>query len=180
MLPALAILITAAWVALFCHLAGRVPKLGKIPPAARAGLALLAAWAVAFGGSKGGRVIVSDPYVRDAGSYLTNDVAHIAVAKVSPLLPDDTEILVYARELGQTNATDWVRLTPYLTIADHPHDYALPNATNHDVTVAANYTPAPVHTNGVWSINGFLIPGSGGRMGFKQTRTVTIEDNGNE
>ena len=146
--------------------------IGRI--AAIVGVAL----AAQYGGSKGfiGRVTVSDPYIRDDGSYLTNDVAHVAIAKRSALLPDDTEILVYAREIASTNAADWVRLAPHLTFADHPHDYALLNATNHNVLVAASFVPAPaVHTNGVWSITGFIIPGTG-RFGFKQTRTITIPE----
>lgn len=146
--------------------------LGRIT--AIAGVAL----AAQYGGTKGfvGRVNVNDPYIRDDGSYLTNDVAHVAIARRSPLLPDTTEILVYARELASTNAADWVRLDPHLTFADHPHDYALPNATNHNVLVAASFVPEPtVHTNGVWSITGFIIPGTG-RIGFKQTRTITIPE----
>ena len=117
-----------------------------------------------------GTVTVSDPYIVNDGSYLTNDVAHVAIAKRTPILPDDTEILVYARQVDSTNATDWVRLTPHLTFADHPYDYALPNATNHDVMVAASYTPAPtVHTNGVWQMKGFTIPGTG-KSAFPNTR----------
>ena len=124
-----------------------------------------------------GTVTVSDPYIVNAGSYLTNDVAHVAIAKRTPLLPDSTEILVYARRLDLTNSTDWVRLSPHLTFADHPHDYALPNATNYNVLVAASFTPGPtVHTNGVWAINGFIIPGSGGKMSFKQTTTILVEE----
>ena len=117
-----------------------------------------------------GRVTVTDPYIQDAGSYLTNDIVHVAIAKRTPLLPDDTEILVYARQVDLTNATDWVRLSPHLTFAGHPHDYALPNATNHDVMVAANFTPAPtVHTNGVWQMKGFIIPGTV-KSAFPNTR----------
>ena len=117
-----------------------------------------------------GTVTVSDPYIVNAGAYLTNDVAHVAIAKRTPLLPNDTEILVYARQVDLTNATDWVRLSPHLTFAGHPHDYALPNATNQDVMVAANFTPAPtVHTNGVWQMKGFIIPGTG-KSAFPNTR----------
>lgn len=117
-----------------------------------------------------GRVTVSDPYIVNSGSYLTNDVAHISIAKRTPILPDDTEILVYARQVDLTNATDWVRLEPHLTFAQHPYDYALPNATNHDVMVAASYVPAPtVHTNGVWQMKGFTIPGTG-KAAFPNTR----------
>lgn len=143
-------------------------------------LLLLAAFALAMycHGARKGRVTVDDPYIRDVGSYLTNDVAHVAIEKKTPLLPDDTAILVYAREVAQSNATDWVRVTPHLTYADHPYDYQLPGlATNYNVLVAADFTPAPtVHTNGVWSISGFIIPNSGGKMGFKQTTTTLRKD----
>ena len=122
-----------------------------------------------------GTVTVSDPYISNSGSYLTNDVAHISIAKRSPLLPDDTSILVYARQVDSTNVTDWVRLSPHLTFADHPYDYALPNATNYDVMVAADFTPAPtVHTNGVWQIKGFTIPGTG-KVAFPNTKTIRKE-----
>ena len=117
-----------------------------------------------------GRVTVSDPYIQNDGSYLTNDVAHVAIAKRTPLLPNDTEILVYARQVDSSNVTDWVRLSPHLTFADHPYDYSLPNATNFDVMVAADFTPAPtVHTNGVWQMKGFTIPGTG-KSAFPNTR----------
>ena len=117
-----------------------------------------------------GRVSVDDPYIQNSGSYLTNDVAHVAIAKRTPLLPDDTTILVYARQVDSTNVTDWVRLTPHLTFTDHPYDYTLPNATNYDVIVAADFTPAPtVHTNGVWQMKGFNIPGTG-KAAFPNTR----------
>lgn len=117
-----------------------------------------------------GTVTVSDPYIQNNGSYLTNDVAHVAIAKRTPILPDDTEILVYARQVDLTEPTDWVRLSPHLTFADHPYDYALPNATNYDVMVAASFTPAPtVHTNGVWQMKGFTIPGTG-KSAFPNTR----------
>ena len=117
-----------------------------------------------------GRITVDDPYIQNSGSYLTNDVAHVAIAKRTPLLPDDTSILVYARQVDSTNVTDWVRLSPHLTFADHPYDYTLPNATNYDVIVAAVFTPAPtVHTNGVWQMKGFNIPGTG-KSAFPNTR----------
>ena len=52
---------------------------------------------------------------------------------------------------------------------------ALANATNYDVTVAANYTPAPtVHTNGVWMMKGFVIPGTD-KAAFPNTRTIRKE-----
>ena len=113
------------------------------------------------------RITVSDPYIQNDGSYLTNDVAHVAIAKRTPLLPNDTEILVYARQVDLTNATDWVRLSPHLTFADHPYDYSLQNATNYDVMVAADFTPAPTAT--CWQMKGFTIPGTG-KSAFPNTR----------
>lgn len=133
--------------------------------------------AVIYGGGKGS-ITISDPYIQDDGSYLTNDVVHVSIAKRTALLPDDTEILVYFRDKDSTNAVDWVRLTPHLVFAAHPYDYQLPGAaTNYSVMVAANYTPAPVvHTNGVWSITGFVIPDSSGKIGFKGTKTELKEE----
>ena len=153
----------------------------RLRGSAAAALALLSAWAVLYGGSKG-RVTVSDPYIQNAGSYLTNDIVHVAISKRSQMLPDDTEILVYARQLDMTNATDWVRLEPHLTLAEHLlvegvyfHDYALPNATNYNVLVAASFTPVPtVHTNGVWQIKGFTIPGTG-KAAFPNTKIIRKE-----
>lgn len=135
-----------------------------------AALAMFALAAACTIFARKGTVTVSDPYIANAGSYLTNDVAHVAIAKRTPLLPNDTEILVYARQVDSTNVTDWVRLSPHLTFADHPYDYSLPNATNYDVMVAADFTPAPtVHTNGVWQMKGFTIPGTG-KSAFPNTR----------
>ena len=154
----------------------------KLKGSAAVAVAVAAAVCILYGGGKGGRVRVDDPYIQDAGSYLTNDIAHVAITKRTQMLPDDTEILVYARQVDLTNATDWVRLEPHLTLAQHLlvegvyyHDYTLVNATNHDVLVAANFTPAPtVHTNGVWQMKGFTIPGTG-KSAFPNTRTIRKE-----
>ena len=154
----------------------------KLKGSAAVAVAMAAAVCILYGGGKGGRVRVDDPYIQDAGSYLTNDIAHVAISKRTQMLPDDTEILVYARQVDLTNATDWVRLEPHLTLAQHllvegvySWEYSLPNATNHDVLVAANFTPAPtVHTNGVWQMKGFTIPGTG-KSAFPNTRTIRKE-----
>lgn len=130
-----------------------------------------------YGGSKhiSGKVSVMDDYITDGGSYITNNVVHVALKKMSNLLPDATEILVYARELSSTNSADWFRLSPFLTFGDHPHDYELANATNYNVIVAANYTSPPsVHTNSVLIIKGFLIPGTS-KMAFPNTKRKEIE-----
>lgn len=134
-----------------------------------------------YGGTKGGRVLVDDPYIVDAGSALTNDICRVVIEKRSALVPDNIEILVYARENYSTNAADWVRLSPHLTFADHPFDYALPNATNYNVRVAANYVAPPsVHTNGVWQIAGFIVPGTVNKAAFKSTRIEKKESTDEE
>jgi len=132
---------------------------------------LFAAPAIYLGATKSGTVTVSDDYIEDDGSYLTNDIVHVALAKKTSILPDDTEILVYARELSSTNSADWFQLTPELTFADHPYDYELVNATNYNVLVAANYTPAPtVHTNGVWVLKGFEVSSWPGHYSFGNSK----------
>lgn len=125
-----------------------------------------------YGGSKhiSGKVSVMDDYITDGGSYITNNVVHVALKKKANLLPDATEILVYARELSSTNSAGWFRLSPFLTFGDHPHDYELENATNYNVIVAANYaSPPSVHTYGVLIIRGFMIPGTS-KMAFPNSK----------
>ena len=137
-------------------------------------LCAVAVACILFGGRKGS-ITVSDPYVVNNGSYLTNDVVHVALAKRTQLLPDSTEILVYARPTDSTNVTDWVRLEPHLTFAQHPYDYSLQNATNYDVIVAANLTPEPtVHTNVVWQAKGFMIPGTN-KAAFPNSKIIRKE-----
>ncbi|MBP5509940.1 MAG: hypothetical protein J6Z49_03405, partial [Kiritimatiellae bacterium] len=114
----------------------------------RLAVALTAAWFLLYAGAKHVGRVGYDQYLSDAGSYLTNDVVHVAALKVSPVIPDTTPVLVFARELAQTNAADWVELPPRRTYADLPADWALPNATNHNVYVALDWRPAtPAVTN---------------------------------
>lgn len=133
-----------------------------------------------------GRVSVDDPYIRNAGSYVTNDLVHVAVVARFDFVPPTTEVLVFARELAQTNAEDWVQLTrieegPY-RLGECPFDIPFANATNYNFLIAANYIPAPtVHTNGVWSIKGFIIPAGGNppspaTYAFPNTKTIKRED----
>ena len=133
-----------------------------------------------------GRVSVDDPYIRDAGSYVTNDFVHVAIAARYEFIPQTTEVLIFSRELAQTNAEDWVQLTrieegPY-KLGEFPLDIPFANATNYNFLVAANYIPAPtVHTNGVWSIKGFIVPGTAtndttGMIAFPNTKTIKRED----
>ena len=137
--------------------------------------------AAIVGGTKIGRVTVNDPYISNAGSYVTNECVHVAIAARYPFIPNDMEILIWSRTLQQTNAEDWVRLVraeegPF-RLYEFPLDIAFPNATNYDFMVAANYVPEPtVHTNGVWSIKGFTIPGDDGKSAFPNTRIIRKED----
>ena len=103
-------------------------------------------------GPRLGTFIFDTRYVANNGSYLTNDVCHIALIKTALIIPDNTEVWCYYRGIDQTNAEDWVQFTPVLTIADFPHDYYLENAISNDVTVTANYIPpSPVVTNLLFS-----------------------------
>ena len=136
--------------------------------------------ATLYGGSKS-RVVIDDPYIRDTGSYTTNDFVHISIAARYAFVPPDTEVLIWSREVAKTNATDWVQLVraeegPY-RLGEFPLDIPFPDATNFNFMVAANYVPEPtVHTNGVWSIKGFEIPDETGKMAFPNTKTVTREE----
>ena len=64
------------------------------------------------------------------------------------MIPDNTTVMVFARELAKTNAADWAELAPRRTYAELPADWALPNATNYNVYVALDWRPAqPTATN---------------------------------
>ena len=148
--------------------------------------------ATLYGGSKTGRVIVDDPYITDAGSYVgTNDFIYVAIAKRYEFVPDETEIQIWRRLTTQSNATDWVMFNRTYTIADYPRTISVPidprrhyGSTNYNWMVIANYIPAPtVHTNGVWQIKGFIVPQDGsGRApspatyAFPNTKTIRKED----
>lgn len=136
--------------------------LRRMPRGHHAVFGLFVIVATLYGGSKG-RITFDTAYIRDAGSYYntnTFDRVYISISKASALLPDSAQILVYYREQTSSNAADWVQFEPVLTFADFPHEYLLENCTNFSVFVMANFSPAPtVHTNGVWQMRGFMIPG---------------------
>lgn len=95
-----------------------------------------------------GIFIFDNRYLANNGSYLTNDTCFVSLVKTVSLIPDTTPVMVHAREVAQTNATDWVELLPRMTVGEGSHSYYLPNATNHDVMVTADYVPpSPVVTN---------------------------------
>lgn len=140
-------------------------------------LTAVACAAIIVGGTKKGSVTVNDPYIVNDGSYVTNDFVHIGIRARFDFVTPDMEILIWSRELQQTNAADWVQLVrpeegPY-RLGEFPLDIPFANATNYNFMVAANYVPPPiVHTNGVWSIKGFIIPGEPGKCAFPNTKEI--------
>ena len=106
-----------------------------------------------------------DRLIADAGSYLTNDVVHVAATNAAAYASFDfsaSPLLVYARPVGSTNSADWAELEPRRTFGEQPADWHLPNATNYNVLVAVDYVPpSPVHTNGVYELRGFVVPSAG-------------------
>ena len=104
-----------------------------------------------------------DRLISDAGSYATNDVLHVAATNAGAYAAfdfSDSDLLVYRRERGLTNAADWVECLPRRKYGDLPADWHVPDATNYDYLVAVDYVPpSPVHTNGVFELRGFVVPG---------------------
>jgi hypothetical protein len=121
-------------------------------------LAVMAVAAILYGGTKGPRgTITFDELLVDQGSYLTNNLVHIAAAKTSQLLPDTAEMLVHARELGSIDPADWAELTPRRTVGDLPCDYTLADATNYNVTVTVDWQPESiVITNYLLTVPGLI------------------------
>ena len=102
-------------------------------------------------------------YIMNTGSYLTNDVCHVELQRTSTIVPLDSNVLVYARQIGLTNSTDWVQLSPVRTIEAHMSpgcDYALENATNYNVNVTVDYVPpSPVITNKLLKVQALISKG---------------------
>ena len=125
--------------------------------------------------------ITIDPLICDAGCYATNDVFHVAVSNAPNYAMIDFSaclVLVYARQHGLTNASDYVELTPRRTFGDLPADYAIANATNYNYMIYLDYVPpSPVHTNGVFELHGFTIDGFTGERaaGFINSKTTLQE-----
>ena len=128
-----------------------------------AALAAFAVVATICAQKPSGPAITVDALLRDAGCYATNDVFHAAVSNAPAYAAIDFStcpVLVYARERGQTNAADWAELTPRRTFSELPADYAIANATSYNYMVYLDYVPpSPVHTNGVFELHGFMVPG---------------------
>lgn len=139
-------------------------------------LAVFVCGLVHYGSTKHiGKVRVYDDYIRDNGSYLTNDYVYVAITKTLSIVPDSANVLVYAREISSTNAADWLQLTPVRTIGEHPCTYMLIDATNYNIAVMCDFVPPPiVHTNGVLTIKGFIIPGTD-KIAFPRSQIKEIE-----
>ena len=110
----------------------------------------------------------------DAGSYVTNDLVHVAFN--SYLIPSSAPIILSYWPDGSTNEEDMV--TAYAaTLADFPNplDLAFENAISNRWYWYTTWTPGPaVHTNGVWQVRGFTIPGTG-RAAFPNTKVKVKE-----
>lgn len=107
-------------------------------------------------------------YLYDAGSYVTNDYAHVAFRTL--LVPTTATIYAYSRPGGSTNDADWVQRMAdplaALSVADgvYSRDIYFEGAETNDVQVFTDWTPGPAaHTNGIAEIQwrkGFLDPAS--------------------
>lgn len=112
---------------------------------------------IQYGSTKnaGGRVDypytdVETRYLVDAGSYVTNDLVHIAFTR-SSLLPDTADIQCWCRP-NTTNEVDWVQVFYYENISEMPNplDVAWEGAQTNIFQVFTTWTPGPtVHTNGI-------------------------------
>ena len=112
--------------------------------------------AVMYGGSKGTRNVnfprtdTEQAYLVDAGSYVTNDMVHVAFT--SMLVPQDAPIFLDYWPDGSTNEADMV--TAYAaTLAEFPRplDLYFENAISNRWYCYTTWTPGPaVQTNGVW------------------------------
>ncbi len=151
-----------------------------------AAFAVAAVVAILYGGTKPPQPTTGrfyfDTYLTDAGSVLSNGTAHVAATKNSAIIPDTTPVRVYARELAQTNAEDWVELMPRRTLAELPADYALENATNHNVLVSLDWTPpTPVITNLLFQATPKIVLGyvatSNGLIRIVVPRSALIKEN---
>lgn len=107
---------------------------------------------------RSGIFIFDNRYLANNGSYLTNDTCFVSLVKTVSIIPDTTPVMVHARGVAQTNATDWVELLPRMTVGEGSHTYYLANATNHDIVVTADYVPpSPVVTNFIFQTQMKLI-----------------------
>lgn len=100
------------------------------------------------------RVDAETWYLRDNGSYITNDYVHVSYTK-NPVVPDDAPVFVSALESSYTNNSDWADHSITVTngtiaTLGTEFDLPFPLATNYNWQVYTTWTPGPTtHTNGV-------------------------------
>ena len=117
---------------------------------------VLAAVAVIYGGSKLTRNVnfprtdIEQGYIADAGSYVTNDMVHVAFTTF--LVPQDAPIFLDYWPDGSTNEEDIVTAFA-ATLAEFPQplDFYFENAISNRWYCYTTWTPGPaIQTNGVW------------------------------
>lgn len=97
-------------------------------------------------------------YLYDAGSYVTNDIVHVAWTR-SPVVPETADFIGAVRPIDSTNDTDWaIFYESDFTRSKSPLDIPFKNAVSNDFQFFTTFTPGPtIHTNGVavilWHLN---------------------------
>ena len=159
------LLLAASFVMLFALVTVRV-----LPPVKRKkALTVLAVGLTIYAGAK--HIIGTstlDVYLRDAGSYPTNDVWHVAATKTFLAMPDSTLIHIEAQWIHDSVTNFPAALRPPTTnkfdLAEFPY-YAMPTnifivgATNYNIYVYADWTEPASATNNVLSIRGLRALG---------------------
>ena len=90
-------------------------------------------------------------YLRDDGSFVTNDLVHVSFTRI--IVPDTATLCIDRRRVdSEGDDSAW---TSHIetTFADFqvPQDIQFESATNWDWVVYTTWTPGPsVQTNGVW------------------------------
>lgn len=90
-------------------------------------------------------------YLRDDGSYVTNDLVHVSFTRI--IVPDTATLYIDRRRVAdEGDDSAWIGHLE-TTFADFrvPHDIQFASATNWDWIVYTTWSPGPsVQTNGVW------------------------------
>lgn len=138
--------------------------------------------ATMYGGSKKPMPSVYYPstehsigYLRDSGSYVTNDYVYISFQRI--VVPETATLLIDRCRLGSTNIIEDAENFITTTFDQFVVPAIIPctGATNWNWYVYTTWTPGPaVQTNGVWEViwmtdkkwRGYIIP----------SRTVIIEN----
>ena len=93
-------------------------------------------------------------YLRDYGSYVTNDTVHISFTR-NIIIPATAWFYLYGLESTYTNESDWAEhsfcaYSNTFANISQPLDIQYANASNYNWMAFTDWTPPPVtHTNGV-------------------------------